>query len=325
MPRDDELMDDLSLDEEDVEETEGAEEVENADGEDADEGDVEEPEDLAAAFAAVQRAGKGEPAGDLDGDGEGEDTGDDDADGDDDDEEYEALEDDRQDSYGGPGDAYSGASYKAVGEQLSREAAQVAMRQAVSEMRKQGIRPFTMNDLYERDERAGRVIYHNPDDKSRPFASRMEAQQWIDSFNSQLMEETKRRAKEIYRDVNKAIAPSRRLLAFAPRYDSMSDNVREVFDDLIEGYEITNAGGEVIGYSCDLDKAMARAERMAAKYASKSRQPKEQRARRQQAEQPATDMRSHGTKLSEGRGVPDEPKTLEDAFRIMREQRKAGK
>ena len=324
MPRDDELMDDLSLDEEDVDETEETEEVEDSDGEAADDGDVEEPQDLAAAFAAVQRAGKDEPSGDLGDAGDGGDPEDDDSDVDDD-EEYEALEDDRQDSDGGPGDAYSGASYKAVEEQLSREAAQVAMRQAVSEMRKQGIRPFTMNDLYERDERAGRVIYHNPDDKSRPFASRMEAQQWIDSFNSQLMEETKRRGKEIYRELNKAIGPSRRLLAFAPKYDSMSADVREVFDDLIEGYEITNAGGEVVGYSCDLDKAMARAERMAAKYASKSRQPKAQRARKQAAEQPATDMRSHGTKLSEGRGTPEEPKTLEDAFRIMREQRKAGK
>lgn len=324
MPRDDELMDDLSLDEEDVEETEGAEEVENADGEDADEGDVEEPEDLAAAFAAVQRAGKGEPAGDLDDAGDGGEPGDDDATVDDD-ETYEAVEDDRQDSDGGPGDAYSGASYQAVSEQLSREASQVAMRQAVSEMRKQGIRPFTMNDLYERDERAGRVIYHNPDDKSRPFASRMEAQQWIDSFNSQLMEETKRRAKEIYRDVSKAIMPSRRLLAFAPKYDSMSADVREVFDDLIEGYEITNAGGEVIGYNCDLDKAMARAERMAAKYASKRPQPRAQRARRQPAEQPATDMRSHGTKTSGGRATTEEPRTLEEAFKIMREQRKAGK
>ena len=323
MPSDDELMDDLSLSEEDVEETDDVEEVEDPDGEDAGEGDVEEPEDLAAAFAAVQRAGKGEPAGDLDGVGDRGDPGDNDAPVDD--EPYEAVEDDRQDSDGGPGDAYSGASYQAISQQLSHEASQVAMRQAVSEMRKQGIRPFTMNDLYERDERAGRVIYHNPDDKSRPFASRMEAQQWIDSFNSQLMEETKRRAQEIYRDVNKAIMPSRRLLAFAPKYDSMSADVREVFDDLIEGYEITNAGGEVIGYSCDLDKAMVRAERMAAKYASKSRQPKAQRARRQPSEQPATDMRSHGTKLSEGRGVPDEPKTLEEAFRIMREQRKAGK
>lgn len=324
MPNDSDVLDDIALDD-DVDETDVTEEVDDPDAGEA--GDVdddeggEEPGDLASAFAALQRSRQEDADGDLDGAGDGGDPGEDDA-ADDDDEDYEALEDDRQDPDGGPGDAYSGADYQAVSRQLSHDAGQTAVRMAVEEFKKQGIRPFNMNDLYERDERAGRVVYRNPDDPNRPFSSRMEAQQWIDSFNSQLMDETKKRAREISRDINRAIAPARRLLAFAPKYDAMDEQVREVFDDLIEGYEIRNAQGEVVGYSCDLDRAHARAERMASKYSAKGQAVRERKQRREPT-QPATDMRSHGTSRSSS-SAPEEPKTLEDAFRIMREQRKAG-
>lgn len=318
MPKDDETLDDLVPEEVEDEVEEEGEEESDGGAEPA----GEEPTDLASAFAALQRGRQGEPeepveAGD-DGVGDGSDD-----DTDDDDSSYEAMDDGVDEPDGGAGAGFSGAAYQAVSKQLDREAGQAAMRQAVSEMQRQGIRPFTMADLYERDERAGRVIYHNPDDQSRPFSSRMEAQQWIDSFNSQLNQETKRRAKEIYREITKSTLPTKRLLAFAPSYDAMDPDVRDVFEDLVEGYEITNNNGDVIGYSCDLEKARARAERMAAKYS----RPRVQRAPAAKAKSgpqsgPATDMRSHGTASTAKRD--DEPKTLEDAFRILREQRKAG-
>lgn len=323
MPRDDELMDDLSLSEEDVEETEDTEEVEDPDGEAADDDDVEEPEDLAAAFAAVQRAGKSEPAGDLDDAGDGEDTGDDDASVDDD-EPYETLENDRQDSDGGPGDAYSGADYQAVQEKLKRDVAQVALQQAATEFHNEGIRAITMNDLYSQDRQTGRVTYKNPDDPSRPFASRMEAQQWIDSFNSQLRQEVQKRAREINRDLTRQVAPAQRLLQFAPTYQSMPSDVQEVFDDLIEDYAILNASNQVVGYNCDLDKMASKARRIAEKYVAKGSDKAATKAKATPQRMPATDMRSHGTRTSGGRATNEEPKTLEEAFRIMREQRKAG-
>ena len=323
MPRDDELMDDLSLSEEDVEETDDVEEVEDPDGESADEGDVEEPEDLAAAFAAVQRAGKGEPDGDLDDAGDGGDPGDDDAPVDDD-ETYEALEDDRQDPDGGPGDAYSGADYQAVQEKLRRDVAQVALQQAATEFHNEGIRAITMNDLYSQDRQTGRVTYKNPDDPSRPFASRMEAQQWIDSFNSQLRQEVQKRAREINRDLTRQVAPAQRLLQFAPTYGQMPADVQEVFDDLIEDYAILNASGQVVGYNCDLDKMASKAQRIAAKYVSKDGGRAKEKAKAEPQRRPATDIRSHGTRTSGGRSTTEEPRTLEEAFRIIREQRKAG-
>lgn len=318
MPNDDETLDDLTTEE--VEEEVEEEEEMESDGDAEPAG--EEPIDLASAFAALQRGRQDEPEETVETGDDGEGDGPDDA-TDDDDSSYETVDDGVDEPDGGAGAGFSGAAYQAVSKQLDREAGQAAMRQAVSEMQRQGIRPFTMADLYERDERAGRVIYHNPDDQSRPFSSRMEAQQWIDSFNSQLNQETKRRAKEIYREISKSTLPTKRLLAFAPAYDAMDPDVREVFEDLVEGYEITNGNGDVIGYSCDLEKAKVRAERMAAKH-SRPRAQRAPAAKKKSGPQsgPATDIRSHGTASTAKKN--EEPETLEDAFRILREQRKAG-
>lgn len=323
MPNESDVLDDFTLGDDEVDETDVTEEVDDPDaGEggdvDGDEGG-EEPEDLASAFAALQRSRQEDAAGDL---GDGEDLGDDDAD-DDDNEGDEALEDDGQDSDGGPGDAYAGADLQAVEQQLTQQVSQLAIRQAAAEFQKEGIRPITMNDLYRRDESTGRVVYQNPDDPSRPFSNRMEAQQWIDSFNSQLRQEIQTKARSINRELQRQVAPTRNLLQFVPRYQGMSQDAQEILDDLIEGSEVRNARGEVVGYTCDLDSMADRAERMAAKYSrgkgGKSNKSDEQRQQRR----PATDMRSHGSS-SEPRKLDREPRDINEAFQIMRERRKAG-
>lgn len=323
MPNESDVLDDFTLGDEEVDEVDETEEVDDpdvgeADDVDGDEGD-EEPEDLASAFAALQRSRQEDADGDLDGSGDGGDQGDDDA-ADDDDEDYEALEDDRQDSAGGSGDAYEGVDLQAIEQQLTQQVSQLAIRQAAAEFQQEGIRPITMNDLYRRDESTGRVMYQNPDDPSRPFSSRMEAQQWIDSFNSQLRQEIQAKARSLGRELQKQVAPTRNLLRFIPRYQSMGRDAQEILDDLIEGSEVRNARDEVVGYTCDLDAMANRAERMAAKYSRGSRGKGE--SHRQQR-RPATDMRSHGSS-SEPRKLDKEPRDINEAWQIMRERRKAG-
>lgn len=325
MPNESDVLDDFTLGDDEVDETDVTEEVDDPDAGEA--GDVdgdedgEEPEDLASAFAALQRSRQEDAAGDL---GDGEDPEDDDAadDGDETDDD-EALEDYGQDTAGGPGDAYAGADLQAVEQQLTQQVSQLAIRQAAAEFQKEGIRPITMNDLYRRDESTGRVVYQNPDDPSRPFSNRMEAQQWIDSFNSQLRQEIQTKARSINRELQRQVAPTRNLLQFVPRYQGMSQDAQEILDDLIEGSEVRNARGEVVGYTCDLDSMADRAERMAAKYSrgkgSKSNKSDEQRQQRR----PATDMRSHGSS-SEPRKLDREPRDINEAFQIMHERRKAG-
>lgn len=326
MPNESDVLDDFTLGDDEVDETDVTEEVDDPDaGEAGDVGgdeDGEEPEDLASAFAALQRSRQEDAAGDL---GDGEDSGDDDDSADDaaDDEDDEALEDYGQNPAGGPGDAYAGADLQAVEQQLTQQVSQLAIRQAAAEFQREGIRPITMNDLYRRDESTGRVVYQNPDDPTRPFSSRMEAQQWIDSFNSQLRQEIQTKARSINRELQRQVAPTRNLIQFVPRYQGMSQDAQEILDDLIEGSEVRNARGEVVGYTCDLDSMADRAERMAAKYSrGKGGKGGSGDGHRQQR-RPATDMRSHGSS-SEPRKLDREPRDINEAFQIMRERRKAG-
>ena len=319
----DELLDDLDQMDEDVADEEiGGDDSDGEAGDDADPEAGEEPDDLASAFAALQRSRQDDADGDVDGPGDGEDTGDDDA-ADDDDEDDEALEDDRQDSNGGPGDGYTGADYQALQDQLTSEIQQAAMQQAVAEYQRDGIRPITMNDLYKRDQSTGRVTYINPDDSSRPFSSRMEAQQWIDSFNSQLRQEIQTRARAVSRELSKQMAPARRLLAFAPTFDAMDAQTREVFDDLVEGFEVRNQQGDVVGYTCDLNRMAEQARRMAEKYGRKSG-GNGGTTRREEQRKPAEDLRSHGSASARRKDPNREPRDLNEAFEIMRERRRAG-
>ena len=323
MPSDD-MLDDLDREDEDVaeEETGGDDSDVEADGVGEAE-DGEEPDDLASAFAALQRARQDDADGDVGGSGDGEDPGDDDA-ADDDDEGDEALEDDRQDADGGLRNGYEGAAYQALQDQLTSEINQASMRQAVAEYQRDGIRPITMNDLYQRDQSTGRVTYVNPDDRSRPFSSRMEAQQWIDSFNSQLRQEIQNRARAVSRELSKQMAPARRLLAFAPTFDSMDDATREVFDDLVEGYEVRNQQGEVVGYSCDLNRMAERARRMADKYGRRDGGSTVKAKAERQRRTPPEDLRSHGSASARKKDPNREPRDLNEAFQIMRERRMAG-
>lgn len=316
-----ELLDDLDqVDEDVVEDETGGDDSDGEDGDEAEPEAGEEPDDLASAFAALQRSRQGDADGDVEDPG---DDGNNDA-ADDADEGDEALDDGGQDPDGGPGNGYEGADYQALQDQLTSEINQAAMRQAVAEYQRDGIRPITMNDLYQRDQSTGRVTYINPDDRSRPFSSRMEAQQWIDSFNSQLRQEIQTRARTVSRELSKQMAPARRLLAFAPTFDAMDASTREVFDDLVEGYEVRNQQGEVVGYSCDLNRMAERARRMAEKYGRRGGGVAKARTAQPEPRTPPEDLRSHGSASARRKDPNREPRDLNEAFEIMRERRRAG-
>ena len=323
IPEDDETkVDDQNIEETEAEEEEGVdtEEEEGSDegGESEDESDDEaEPEDLAEAFGRLHQMDTGDAQADVEG-GDGaddEDAGDGDISGEDGD---LAADDGGYEADGGPAvypDAtrYQ-ASQQAIVDQLNRQAVAQARRQ----FQKDGIREFTMDDVYERTQ-DGRVVYRNPDDPNRPFASRMEAQQWIDSFNKQVSEALIKTATKI-RDKNaRAAMPALRLLQFAPVYDVMDPNIREVFDDLISDYEVKNRAGKVVGYSCDLEKMAMKASRLASKYNSSPRKAggsgKVKKSGPQKS--PALDARTHGT--AAGSKGDREPQTMEEAMMRLRE------
>lgn len=322
IPDDDVKLDDVNIEEPEVDEeedaTDGDEEVvESDDGETEEEpGDEADPEDLASAFARLREV----DADDAEADVDGGDGADDEAEEDDvaDAEGDTALDDDGYDADGGlaelPDTARYQASQQAIVDQLNRN----AVAQARQQFQKDGIREFTMDDIYDRQQ-DGRVIYRNPDDPNRPFANRMEAQQWIDSFNKQVQSALIKTATEI-RDKNaKAAMPALKLLQFAPVYDVMDPAIREVFDDLIEDYEVKNRAGKVVGYSCDLEKMAMKAARLAKKYNNSPRKTKVNGKVKKSGPQksPALDTRSHGT--AAGSKGDREPQTMEEAMKRLRE------
>lgn len=323
---DDEALDgidpeDLEIDNEDVDSDDEPWTEEDDEDEDDDEKGKEEdnePEDLAAAFRRVQGMDKEDPEDSVDDRGEDSEGNSDDQDGEENPEDEDGDVDDDRGSSALPGEVDYAAVKRGLIENLNKS----AIAKAAKEFRDANIREFQMNDLYERTS-DGRVIYHNPDDPNRPFSSRMEAQSWIDSFNGQVRNELKRRALEIRNEDADSILPSLRLMDFAPSYDAMDDTVREMFDDLIEGYEVLDSNGNVIGYNCDLDKMASKAERMTSRFSKakpSKRRTKATKATNEGTRQPSLDMKSHG---SGGNGkMKREPQTLEEAMLRLRQQNK---
>ena len=308
---------DIEIDDDDAE-LDDEEESEEEDEEEEDEEETDGPEDLAAAFRRVQGMDKEDPEDSVDNGGEDSEGDSDDQDREEDPEDEDGDIDDDRGSSALPGEI----DYVAVKRGLIENLNKSAIAKAAKEFRDANIREFQMNALYARTS-DGRVIYHNPDDPNRPFSSRMEAQSWIDSFNGQVRNELKRRALEIRNEDADSILPSLRLMDFAPSYDAMDDAVREMFDDLIEGYEVLDSNGNVVGYNCDLDKMASKAERMASRF-SKAKQSKRRtkatKSANEGTRQPSLDMRSHG---SGGNGkMKREPQTLEEAMLRLRQQKK---
>lgn len=327
---DDEALDgidpeDLEIDDEDVDPDdepwiEEDDEDEDEDEDDDEEGEEEDngPEDLAAAFKRVQGMDKENPEDSVDDRGEDSEGDSDDQDGEENPEDEDGDVDDDRGSSALPREVDYAAVKRGLIENLNKS----AVAKAAKEFRDAKIREFQMNDLYERTS-DGRVIYHNPDDPNRPFSSRMEAQSWIDSFNGQVRNELKRRALEIRNEDAGSILPSLRLMDFAPSYDAMDDAVREMFDDLIEGYEVLDSNGNVVGYNCDLDKMASKAERLASSFSKakpSKRRTKATKPTNEGTRQPSLDMKSHG---SGGNGkMKREPQTLEEAMLRLRQQNK---
>lgn len=308
---------DIEIDDDDVE-IDDEEESEEEDEEEEDEEETDGPEDLAAAFRRVQGMDKEDPEDSVDNGSEDSEGDSDDQDGEEDPENEDGDVDDDRGSSALPGEIDYVAVKRGIIENLNK----ASIARAINEFKDAGIREFQMKDVYERTS-DGRVIYHNPDDPNRPFSSRMEAQSWIDSFNMQVRTELKRRALEIRNESANAVMPSLRIMDFAPSYDAMDDSVREMFDDLIEGYEVLDSNGNVVGYNCDLDRMAAKAERMASRFSRPKSSKRSARAARPNdagTRQPSLDMRSHG---SGGNGkIKREPQTLEEAMLRLRQQNK---
>ena len=193
-----------------------------------------------------------------------------------------------------------------------------AMAQITKLYRDEGIKPITIDMLYERDEATGQVSFKNPDNPNRNFDSRAEAQAWVDAFNKQIDTKFKSDLREKQVELYRQAEPSLRILNFKATYDKMDAATRDVFEDLVEPYEIRDAYGKIVGYNCDLDAVANQAAKIAGRFGkqgSGEQQEQEQGVKQKQSTKPAMDMKTGASKG--GSDDFKEPENIGEALKMF--------
>lgn len=172
-------------------------------------------------------------------------------------------------------------------------------------------------DIYTKDE-DGVPTYINPE-TGRPFTGdnpRAQAKQWVDDYNAELEQAFNKIAKQRIDELKKEKEPIVRTLKFAETYKKLNDVQRDMLDSLIEDYEVKDEDGNAIGYSCDLDKALAQVNRQISKLTERGKalHPKQEKPA---PTEPALDMpQSTGS----GENKPPQFKSLAEAMSWSQDQ-----
>lgn len=172
-------------------------------------------------------------------------------------------------------------------------------------------------DIYTKDE-DGVPTYINPE-TGRPFTGdnpRAQAKQWVDDYNAELEQAFNKIAKQRIDELKKEKEPIVRTLKFAETYKKLNDVQRDMLDSLIEDYEVKDEDGNAIGYSCDLDKALAQVNRQISKLTERGKalHPKQEKPA---PTEPALDM-PQSTGSSENK--PPQFKSLAEAMEWSQNQ-----
>jgi hypothetical protein len=191
---------------------------------------------------------------------------------------------------------------------------------------KQGVRATngrlgaTINDadVCKRDS-DGVPRFYNPE-TGREFTGdnpRRQAQEWVDDYNRELADAFNRTCAEYSKKLLEKEDGRLAIIEFAPKYKQLDPVRRSMFESIIEDYEVTDKDGNIVAYSCDLDKALAAVNRQVEvirkKFASKA--PEEKPA---QPSGPALDTPSTGG--SQDAGGRPQFKSLAEAMEWEQDQ-----
>ena len=227
-----------------------------------------------------------------------------------------------------PADSMPGFDYGAAEQQLMQQLQRQAMMETYDMFQKNGIKSqWSIGDLYERDEQSGRVRFRNPDvnddrDPDAYFRTRKEADDWVNSMNAQINQQFRQEVGKKIGELRKEALPRVQLMRFANTYERLDDMTRNILEDLVEDYAIVK-DGQVIGFNCDLNRALEQARRISSRYAGQQQQTQTQQQAQQpqaqqQANEPAMDMQTSG-----GSGpVDSEPKDINEAMEMLNKQRR---
>ncbi len=213
-------------------------------------------------------------------------------------------------------------------EQYRTELNERVRNQAIDEIAKEfvkrgvrntnGILGATMDDkdVCKRDE-DGVPHFFNPEtgQEFRGDNPRRQAQEWVDDYNKELARVFNNACAEYEKHLLKDAAPSIAVMEFAPKYRKLDDIRKGMFDDVISDYEVKDSSGKVIGYSCDLDKALALVERQIVRIQNYAKSKQSQQT--QQPSGPALDMKTSSGAIASGE--QSAPKSLAEAMERLQD------
>ena len=113
-------------------------------------------------------------------------------------------------------------------------------------------------DICKRDS-DGVPRFYNPE-TGREFTGdnpRRQAQEWVDDYNRELSEAFNKTCQEYSQKLMQQEGGRLAVIEFAPKYKTLDPVRRSMLDSILEDYEVTDENGDVVAYSCDLDKALA--------------------------------------------------------------------
>lgn len=202
-----------------------------------------------------------------------------------------------------------------------------AMREIAQEFIKRGVRnkngtlgaSLEDPDICKRDE-DGVPHFFNPETKQefRGDNPRRQAQEWIEDYNKEISRAYNNACAQYEEHLKKEAAPAIAVMKFAPKYEKLDDIRRGMFDNVIEDYEIKDSSGNTIGYSCDLDKALALVDKQIAMIQNYAKQHQQQQPQQQQNSGPVLDMKTSSGAVQSGDQTP--PASLEEALLRVQER-----
>lgn len=172
-------------------------------------------------------------------------------------------------------------------------------------------------DVCKRD-RDGVPRFYNPE-TGREFTGdnpRRQAQEWVDDYNRELKDAFNKTCQEYSQKLMDQEGGRLAVIEFAPKYKALDPVRRSMFESIIEDYEVTDKDGNVVAYSCDLDKTLAAVNRQVKKIQDRfARQAGTQTA---PPSGPALDTPSTGSG-KQGEGRP-QFKSIEEAMEWQQDQ-----
>lgn len=168
-------------------------------------------------------------------------------------------------------------------------------------------------DICKRD-RDGVPRFYNPD-TGREFTGdnpRRQAQEWVNDYNKELADAFNKTCHDYSAKLLEEQGQGLKVIEFAPTYAKLDPVRKAMFESIIEDYEVKDKDGDLIGYSCDLNKALN----------AVNRQVKTMQTRFKSAPKPASgpvlDMKSSAS--SSGENQPRQFKSIAEAMEYQQDQ-----